>query len=194
MGDYVGAASAAKGGRSVVNRGEGLTAIDFGGHVSLAEKEGAGMARKGEDAGDAKRKGKKLSLDSGGLPPTEERQQESALAMVAAGDVLADVVAEEGRGMAIGVKDMRATTAARCGDQMQEWQLMATAKVEHFSWPRWLGSRGGRCWEGTQQIAGAGCYISEGKEQLVVLIKAGSGRRLSPRDCYNTAHPSMEAV
>ncbi|RRT53224.1 hypothetical protein B296_00010321 [Ensete ventricosum] len=47
MGDYVGAASAAKGGRSVVNRGEGLTAIDFGSHVSLAEKEGAGMTGKG---------------------------------------------------------------------------------------------------------------------------------------------------
>ncbi|RWW09877.1 hypothetical protein GW17_00026613 [Ensete ventricosum] len=31
----------------VVNHGEGLTIVDFGGHVSLAEKEGAGMAGRG---------------------------------------------------------------------------------------------------------------------------------------------------
>ncbi|RWV82804.1 hypothetical protein GW17_00055661 [Ensete ventricosum] len=161
MGDYVGAASAAKGGRSVVNRGEGLTAIDFGSHVSLAEKEGAGMTGKGgliaiaEEAEVALfllhyerrrwRRQKKRSevvvrqrratTDGGEVAGvgvgectvntnrwktlvaasgewTMERLEDSHEnqgaedAVVAAGDVLADVVAEEGRGMATGVKDV----------------------------------------------------------------------------------------
>ncbi|RWW38843.1 hypothetical protein BHE74_00055887 [Ensete ventricosum] len=37
----------------VVNHSEGLTAVDFGGHVSLAEKEGAGMAERRSDTGHA---------------------------------------------------------------------------------------------------------------------------------------------
>ncbi|RRT46392.1 hypothetical protein B296_00042096 [Ensete ventricosum] len=35
---------------SVVNRGEGMMTVDFGDHVSLAEKEGACMARRGGPA------------------------------------------------------------------------------------------------------------------------------------------------
>ncbi|RZS09607.1 hypothetical protein BHM03_00040701 [Ensete ventricosum] len=63
-----------KGDRYVVNQDEGLTAVDFRGHVSLAEKEGAGIIGRGEeDTGDTERRGKKLSLDSEGLPLAEER-------------------------------------------------------------------------------------------------------------------------
>ncbi|RRT75128.1 hypothetical protein B296_00002388 [Ensete ventricosum] len=40
----------------VVNHGEGLTAVDFGSHVSLAEKEGAGMAERRSDTGHAQQK------------------------------------------------------------------------------------------------------------------------------------------
>ncbi|RRT42772.1 hypothetical protein B296_00018656 [Ensete ventricosum] len=47
-----------EGGRCVVNRGEGLMTIDFGGHVSLAEKKGAGMAGRGGLA-----RGKHSSMD-----------------------------------------------------------------------------------------------------------------------------------
>ncbi|RRT74488.1 hypothetical protein B296_00009785 [Ensete ventricosum] len=53
---------------------------------------------------------------------------------------------------------------------------------------------GGRYREGTQQIAGARDYISKGKERLVVLTEAGSGRRLSPCGCYIMTHPSKEGV
>ncbi|RRT51184.1 hypothetical protein B296_00044861 [Ensete ventricosum] len=37
-----------EGDRYVVNHGEGLTIVDFGGHVSLVEKEGAGIAERRE--------------------------------------------------------------------------------------------------------------------------------------------------
>ncbi|RZS00965.1 hypothetical protein BHM03_00030756 [Ensete ventricosum] len=37
--------------RYVVNHGEGLTAVDFDDHVSLVEKEGAGMAERRSDTG-----------------------------------------------------------------------------------------------------------------------------------------------
>ncbi|RWV95232.1 hypothetical protein GW17_00042153 [Ensete ventricosum] len=42
-----------EGDRYVVNYGEGLTAVDFGGHVSLAEKEGVGMVERRSGTGHA---------------------------------------------------------------------------------------------------------------------------------------------
>ncbi|RZS19238.1 hypothetical protein BHM03_00051615 [Ensete ventricosum] len=38
-------------------------------------------------------------------------------------------------------KQMRAPIAARCGDQMQEWQPMATIKVEDFDAVQEAGSQ-----------------------------------------------------
>ncbi|RRT36450.1 hypothetical protein B296_00030050 [Ensete ventricosum] len=40
----------------VVNHGEGMTVVDFGGHVSLAEKEGAGIAERRSGTGHAQQK------------------------------------------------------------------------------------------------------------------------------------------
>ncbi|RWW46099.1 hypothetical protein BHE74_00047995 [Ensete ventricosum] len=45
-----------EGGRYVVNHGEGLAAVNFSGHVSLVEKEGAGMAERRSDMGHAQQK------------------------------------------------------------------------------------------------------------------------------------------
>ncbi|RWV93817.1 hypothetical protein GW17_00043697 [Ensete ventricosum] len=45
-----------EGDRYVVNHGEGLTAVDFSDHVSLAEKEGAGMTVRRFGTGHAQQK------------------------------------------------------------------------------------------------------------------------------------------
>ncbi|RWW30111.1 hypothetical protein BHE74_00021574 [Ensete ventricosum] len=45
-----------EGDRYVVNYGEGLKTVDFGGHVSLAEKEGVGMAERRSDTRHAQQK------------------------------------------------------------------------------------------------------------------------------------------
>ncbi|RWW46853.1 hypothetical protein BHE74_00047197 [Ensete ventricosum] len=55
-----------EGDRYVVNHGEGLTTIDFGSYVSLAEKEGTGMTEVRHGAHAAKRMEHKMSLDSKG--------------------------------------------------------------------------------------------------------------------------------
>ncbi|RRT37336.1 hypothetical protein B296_00029557 [Ensete ventricosum] len=46
-----------EGDRYVVNHDEGLTTIDFGGHVSLVKKEGAGMAERRSGTGHTQQKG-----------------------------------------------------------------------------------------------------------------------------------------
>ncbi|RZS07615.1 hypothetical protein BHM03_00038481 [Ensete ventricosum] len=45
----------------VVNHGEGLTTVDFGGHGSLAEKEGAGMVERRSGTEHAQQKGWSIS-------------------------------------------------------------------------------------------------------------------------------------
>ncbi|RRT59951.1 hypothetical protein B296_00009686 [Ensete ventricosum] len=45
----------------VVNHGEGLTTVDFGGHVSLAEKVGVGIAERRSGTGHAQQKGWTIS-------------------------------------------------------------------------------------------------------------------------------------
>ncbi|RZS08810.1 hypothetical protein BHM03_00039829 [Ensete ventricosum] len=85
--------------RYVVNRDEGLTAFDFGGDVSLAEKEWAITL-------EPQVRQKEVAVLSTAVKKTLAMPKEKVRSLVAAGDVLADVVAEEGRGMATGVKDV----------------------------------------------------------------------------------------
>ncbi|RWW67459.1 hypothetical protein BHE74_00025101 [Ensete ventricosum] len=73
-----------EGDRYVVNHDEGLTAVDFGGHVSLVEKEGAGMAERRSGTGQAQQKGWSISCRWTAEWRSEEQRRGCVTAGVAA--------------------------------------------------------------------------------------------------------------
>ncbi|RWW02734.1 hypothetical protein GW17_00034162 [Ensete ventricosum] len=177
-----------KGGdRCVVNCGEGLAAVDFGGDVSLAEKlvrHGAGVIELVEQkllrhgTGTTEWMEHKLSLSRRSRGIVSGCYQSGTLRHRARGwspkDSMESVVTWRRRGAGgVALAMLQEGSAGGRGD----W-----------------ATTGGRYREGTQQIAGARDYISEGKERLAVLTEAGSGRRLSPCGCCIMTHPSKEGV
>ncbi|RZR93268.1 hypothetical protein BHM03_00021731 [Ensete ventricosum] len=176
-----------EGDRYVINRGEGLTAVDFDGDVSLAEKlvrHGVGVTELVEqkllrhETGATEWMKQKLSLSRRSRGIVSGCYQSGTLRHRARGwspkDSMESVVTWRRRGAGgVALAMLQEGSAGGRGD----W-----------------ATTGGHYREGTQQIAGARDYISEGKERLAVLTEAGSGRRLSPCGCCIMTHPSREGV
>ncbi|RRT49556.1 hypothetical protein B296_00031644 [Ensete ventricosum] len=106
--------------RYVVNHGEGLTTIDYDCHVSLAEKEGVGMAGRGGLA-----RGRGSSMD-------EAEHISCSVSIALWKKTLAtlkeevrsylDIVAEEGLGMAADVEDPVAGGSIKSIQRMIWWE------------------------------------------------------------------------